>query len=254
MCDLFGLSCNYEDRANASLDLFAKQTTDPKRRDRGPSTHGWGIVWWNDRHRIQEVKTEDDLVKKPAKDNEEFYNAIEHAKSTNIIAHTRRASMGEKCGLNCHPFTTKYFGRYWAFAHNGTVKGVQRHQDSKGTTDSEDIFHVMMDHVKQDYDVGRSFGFIPALKSAIKKILYDYPGASLNFLLSDGNMHYAYSNYPDRPICMLKRPFKTEGPAILLSTEKLDTFDSANWKEIPQYRLLTINCGQIIDLDDEEVR
>ena len=55
MCDLFGLSCNHEDRANVSLDRFVRQTPDPERQDRGPSTHGWGVVWWNDRHRLQEV-------------------------------------------------------------------------------------------------------------------------------------------------------------------------------------------------------
>ena len=264
MCDLFGLSCNHEDRANVSLDRFVRQTTDPERQDRGPSTHGWGVVWWNDRHRLQEVKAEDDQVEKPAKDNEKFYQAIECAKSTNIIVHTRRASKGEKCGLNCHPFTTKYFGREWGFAHNGTVMGIQRHQDAIGTTDSENVFLWMMDHVKQNYDRDGFSGFIPALKSAIKKILDDDKRwrekesasghAKLNFLLSDGDMHYAYSNYPGRPICMIQRSedIKKEGPSILLSTEKLNELpDSDNWKEIPQNRLLTLNCGQIIDLDTD---
>ena len=68
-------------------------------------------------------------------------------RSTNVIAHIRRATRGIVALENTHPFVRELWGRYWIFAHNGTLEhfapslnGVYR---PVGTTDSERAFCYM---------------------------------------------------------------------------------------------------------------
>ena len=44
-------------------------------------------------------------------------------KSRNIIAHVRKATIGEVSLENAHPFIRELWGRQWVFAHNGDLKG-----------------------------------------------------------------------------------------------------------------------------------
>ncbi len=46
-------------------------------------------------------------------------------KSTNVIAHIRKATQGQVALENCHPFVRELWGRYWVFAHNGDLKGIR---------------------------------------------------------------------------------------------------------------------------------
>jgi predicted glutamine amidotransferase len=43
-------------------------------------------------------------------------------KSRNIIAHVRKATIGEVALENAHPFVRELWGRQWVFAHNGDLK------------------------------------------------------------------------------------------------------------------------------------
>lgn len=43
-------------------------------------------------------------------------------KSKSIIAHVRKATIGEVCLENAHPFVRQLWGRHWVFAHNGDLK------------------------------------------------------------------------------------------------------------------------------------
>ena len=46
-------------------------------------------------------------------------------KSLNVICHIRKATNGRVCLENTHPFTRELWGRHWAFAHNGKLKGIK---------------------------------------------------------------------------------------------------------------------------------
>jgi len=86
----------------------------------------------------------------------------------------------------------------------------------------------------------------PAMKKAVRQILDDFPGIKLNFLMSDGNMHYAFSHYYDTPHpkpMYIQRNMKGYGNAVLLSTQ---AFGGGNWEKIPVDRLLVLNCGEVI--------
>ena len=92
-------------------------------------------------------------------------------------------------------------------------------------------------------------GLYPAMKKAVKQILDDYPGIKLNFLMSDGNMHYTFSHYSGKPM-YIQRNMKGYGNAVILSTR---IFGGGNWEEIPVDRLLVLNCGEIIVCSDKMI-
>jgi len=250
MCDLFGLSCNEEDRATKSLPIFQK-----KFGTHETNHHGWGIAYFDNNGLV--IEKASDGSEFAAAGNEEFRKTVDKARSKNIIAHLRTAS-GETdvCELNCHPFEYHYHERKWIFAHNGFVTSdFDRHPDAKGTTDSETIFHKMMGYVDEHMRRDSIRGLYPAIKKAIRQILNDYPGIKLNFLMSDGNMYYVFSHYYSQPPCNAYRPkpmyiqrnMKGYGNAILISTQD---FGDGNWEKIPDDSLIVLNCGEIIVRSD----
>ena len=244
MCDLFGLSCNEEDRATKSLPKFANQFgTYDKNCD------GWGVAYFDNNVAFVEKASERNTQKGEssfaAAENKKFFDAVDEARSTNIIAHVRTASGAtDVCELNCHPFKYRYHERDWIFAHNGYVmnRNFERDPGAEGSTDSETIFHKMMRYVDGHMSGGSIRGLYPAMKKAVRQILDDYPGIKLNFLMSDGNMYYVFSHYDVKPM-YIQRNLKGYGNAILISTQD---FGDGNWKKIPADSLLVLNCGEVI--------
>ena len=121
---------------------------------------------------------------------------------------------------------------------------LKKHPAAEGDTDSENIFHQIMDYVDEYMEGDAMHGLYPALKKAVKRILDDYgkDNINLNFLMSDGNMHYAFSHYDGKPMYMLGRT-KGYGGAVLLSTQKVT---GENWQEIGTDRLLAITRGEVL--------
>ena len=68
--------------------------------------------------------------------------------SGNVIAHIRKATQGRVALQNTHPFMRELWGRYWAFAHNGDLKGFEPRLHGSfrpvGDTDSERAFCWLM--------------------------------------------------------------------------------------------------------------
>tara|TARA_B100000945_G_C20424842_1_gene619894 strand:- start:3553 stop:4263 length:711 start_codon:yes stop_codon:yes gene_type:complete len=234
MCDLFGLSCNKEDRATRSLPIFSEYG--------GSNPHGWGIGWFEKNKAIvHRAPRRADL-------DEHFFETIDKASSKNLISHVRWATHGEKCECNCHPFKRNQNGRDWLFAHNGWVDGAENHPLAEGDTDSESIFNEIIDNLIEYQNSDKIKGKYPAIKNAIKKIFQQYHGTiNLNMFLSDGNMMYIFNHYSSKPIYMLRRS-KIYGNAILISTRKLT---NEYWEKIPSDRLLAINNGEIEVISDK---
>ena len=65
-------------------------------------------------------------------------------RSLNVIAHIRKATRGPVALENTHPFVRELWGRYWIFAHNGTLEGYRPAPGERyrpvGSTDSEAAF------------------------------------------------------------------------------------------------------------------
>ena len=241
MCDLLGISCNEMERASISLPEFALRYS---KRNR----HGWGIAYFDGAHAVIKRDTG------KAHGNKKFEETWKKVRSKNFVAHLRLKSQGEEHVLSCHPFKEELMGRNLIFAHNGTVYGFQRHKYACGGTDSESIFKEMVDYMRDYMKEGRIHGLYPALVDAIQKIFKHYGrNITLNFLMSDGSMYYAFNHYTGAPVYMLKRkpgfgkPSGSTKRAILFSTK---TFTNENWVKIPKDKLLVANNGEVITLSD----
>lgn len=239
MCDLFGMSRNVEDRATRSLPIFSARYSQV-------NPHGWGIGWWKGNTAIvKRAAGRADLDSK-------FEEATEKARSNVIVAHVRFKTGGEPCVCNCHPFKHLYRNRDWLLIHNGWVNDVDNHPRADGETDSEQIFHQIMDKVAEYQESDVFKGQYAALKNGIKHILQTYGvDIRLNLIISDGQTlyafhHYRYNDGSPKPIYMLRRT-KEDGEAVVISTQRLS---DENWEAIPEDRLVAINGGEILVISD----
>ena len=75
--------------------------------------------------------------------------------SRNVIAHIRKATVGEVALENCHPFVRELWGRYWVFAHNGTLPDFEPSLHGSfrpvGQTDSERAFCWLMQELAKSH-------------------------------------------------------------------------------------------------------
>ena len=167
-----------------------------------------------------------------------YFKAVEVAESDIIISHIRHASCGEKNERNCHPFVRQYDGRDWVFAHNGHVDGLYVHPLTTGETDSESVFHILMDNIEDQRDV------MSGLQYGITSLFEDYEFGRqirLNFLLSDGTNVYAFGHHPEKPM-YYQNLYHKQGARTMVSTQVLD---GTPWVKLPSDRLLIVAQGQI---------
>jgi predicted glutamine amidotransferase len=116
-------------------------------------------------------------------------------KSTNVIAHIRKATQGQVALENCHPFVRELWGRYWVFAHNGALKEFAPTIDGPfrpvGNTDSELAFCYLLQELRRRF--GDTPPALPALRTAIGELARAIAGyGTFNMMLSDGSALFAH--------------------------------------------------------------
>jgi len=210
MCRLFAFKSSIPSEVHRSL-LRAENAL-AAQSDKHPD--GWGVVYYIDKfpHVIKNTKTavEDHLFEK--------VSGIVSSKT--VLAHIRKASVGDINILNCHPFQ---YGP-WSFAHNGEIKPWNKVSDQLlahvtpqfkrfilGNTDSEVCFYIFLSFLQQKNDIHANDiphqDIIRALQETVKIIReisksFKKP-ALLTFLLTNGNtilgchggMELLYSTY-----------------------------------------------------------
>ncbi|MFN3688027.1 class II glutamine amidotransferase [Salinarimonas sp.] len=186
MCELLGMSANVPTDIRFSFAGLARRGGGT-----GPHRDGWGIAFYEGRgcrafHDPQ-----------PSADSE-IAGLIRRypIKSRTVIAHVRRANRGRVALENTHPFLRELWGRPFAFAHNGQLKGAKRLPLGAyrpiGTTDSEHAFAFMLHRLRSRYEREPA----PAtLDRRIAEIVAELaPMGVLNLLLSDGRTLYAFAD------------------------------------------------------------
>lgn len=227
MCDLIGLCCDSASKAIPLLNSFAEHSI------RNP--HGWGIAYYRGSEAILRKKPESALASK------EFFRTMDEAESEIIISHIRNASCGDKHERNCHPFKHDFRGRQWIFAHNGHVDGITIHPRSGGETDSETVFHMLLDSIDRANDPYS--GIIGGLECLFNE--YEHGRAvKLNFLLSDGENMYAFSHHQEKPMFTSGKQAES-GESMVISTQLLD---GMNWAKLPEDRLLVACRGKLLKM------
>jgi predicted glutamine amidotransferase len=225
MCELFGFSGENAGRADALLCSFAGHAV------RNP--HGWGIAYYD--------KGELTLKKKPetALASPDYRRAAGEAEGNIIISHIRHASCGEVHERNCHPFVGELGGRQWTFAHNGHIDGICLHPHCGGETDSEAVFHMLLDSIAASGDP------YTGIVKCVDTLFHEYEfgrEVRLNFLLSDGETLYAFNHHPEKTMYRGDRP-TAGGPSVVVATQVLD---AGPWEALPEDCVIVVRRGKVV--------
>jgi glutamine amidotransferase len=189
---------------NVPTDIVFSFTGFATRGGRTDTHHdGWGIAFFEGKgvrhfvdHHAAIVSPIADLIKRWP------------LKSTNVIAHIRKATQGRVALENCHPFVRELWGRYWVFAHNGDLKEFSPMLDGPyrpvGTTDSEWAFCYLLQQLHRRF--GEQAPSLPALTAAMDELAHEIAAyGTFNMMLSDGsalfchcstNLYYVIRRYP----------------------------------------------------------
>lgn len=216
----------------------------------GSHTNGWGVATYEDH--LPRV----DRQAWAAYHGEHFKRAAAKIFSCQVLAHVRRATVGEPKISNTHPFVD---GR-WSFIHNGTVPNFDKIRPRlqevlsakqlkaiKGDTDSEHIFHYLR-HLQNHQP---ECSPIDILRLGLNQII-EWCGEidpsaqiSLNVIMTDGEQMFGsrfgrtlYSverrGIHDCEICgfphVHHRPNRSHR-AVVVASEPIGHED---WREIPE--------------------
>lgn len=149
MCRLYAFRANEPTRVECSLVHAQNALMEQSKGDLHGymHAHGWGVADYPDGTPLIEKQTW------AAFHGEHFKKKAARVFAKTVVAHVRRATVGELSIVNTHPF----HNGNWIFAHNGTLPNFSRVQDIMidhidpfyvneimGTTDSEHIFLYLL--------------------------------------------------------------------------------------------------------------
>ena len=185
MCQLLGMNCNVPTDICFSFEGFHRRGGVTDHHD-----DGWGIAFF------EGAGARIFLDSKPAVESPIAELVRNYPiRSMNVVAHIRKATKGVVSLENTHPFVRELWGRYWIFAHNGTLndfspqlEGVYR---PVGGTDSERAFCHMLERLRARFPAEQ-----PPLEdcfAAIQEMTADIAAhGRFNFLLSNGEYLFAH--------------------------------------------------------------
>jgi glutamine amidotransferase len=157
MCRLFGFrsvipSQVHRSLVNADNALIAQSERHPD---------GWGVAYYVD-DAPHVTRSADSALT-----DHLFRRVSGVVSSQTVLAHVRKATVGERNVLNCHPFQ---YGR-WTFAHNGEIPAFERCKGAieemvsprlrpfiLGDTDSERIFFLFLTHLSEQAPLSQRLG------------------------------------------------------------------------------------------------
>jgi predicted glutamine amidotransferase len=168
--------------------------------------HGWGIAYYlsgeTSPHEVRSVNA--------AFSDERFRRVSEFLTANAVVAHVRKATVGDLTPENTHPF---HWGG-WTFCHNGTLFGYSQIKDQLrerlnprfhdcivGSTDSEMLFYLVLSALENaGLDVDSPPDIFPdSIDAAVGELLdwlrdlcegthADEREAMMNFILTNGRV------------------------------------------------------------------
>jgi ergothioneine biosynthesis protein EgtC len=239
---------------------------------------GFGVGWY-----VPELSPRPAVFRSitPAWNNENLLGLARVTVSGCILAHVRAASPGlSVTETNCHPFS---HGRY-AFMHNGVVGGFDRVRRAllqslsdkafpvvRGTTDSELMFALFLDHHRllEGHDAADRMAV--ALEATLQQVVEAVARAGisedsyLNLAVTDGHRAVASRFTTGAPsgaaslyvhngkqyvcdddgVCRMVSPDVGQG-AVLVCSEPLS--EDAGWERVPPNHLVLVNEDRSVTL------
>lgn len=227
MCELFGISSARKVDCSDLLNTFFSHAAE--------HPDGWGLA----RFYGNSVS----LEKEPVSALESVYlknRLTDEIREDVLIAHIRKASVGNLSYRNSHPFARRdASGRLWTLAHNGTIfespELAPYAQIQKGSTDSERILYYLVDRI----NAGGNPGALSAEKrfSVVEDVVRTItPQNMVNLLIYDGDLLYTHANRKDS-LHLLRRE-----DSVVISSKPLT---QADWEPAPLNTLLAFRHGKL---------
>src|SRR5262245_10780170 len=176
------------------------QSYHSEERDEPLNGDGFGVAWY-----APELTREPAVFRSvtPAWNNRNLLDLARVVRSPCILAHVRAATQAtELSEANCHPFR---HGPY-AFMHNGDVGGFpslrrallarlsdEAFQSIRGSTDSEHVFALFQDRLREERQEDRGAAMGAALRRTIREVVAlvrEHGGGApsyLNLAVADGD-------------------------------------------------------------------
>lgn len=253
MCQLLGMNCNTPTDIVFSFTGFSNRAGKT-----GEHTDGFGIAFFEGEGVRLFVDAQPALVSPIAALIKNY-----PIKSKNVIAHIRKATLGQIELKNCHPFCRELWGRYWVFSHNGDLKNFHPTLHGAfhpvGQTDSEMAFCWIMQELSKAHVRMPSFDeFSNTLSELVAQVC---PYGTFNFMLSNGEvlwafcttkLYYIIRRYPftsahlhdeDMAIDFSQVTTPQDQVAVIV-TEPLTTDEV--WTPIQPYKLITFYEGAVL--------
>ena len=172
MCRLFGFRSVIPSQVHRSLvaadNALGFQSSD--------HPDGWGVAYY--------MEGTPHVTRSPATalSDHLFQRVSGVVASETVLAHVRKATVGEISVLNCHPFQ---YGR-WVMAHNGEIREFGKSREKLlaeiaprlrrfilGDTDSEVIFFLFLTHLAQHGPLANRLGVesvVDALRATVRQV------------------------------------------------------------------------------------
>jgi glutamine amidotransferase len=256
MCQLLGMNCNVPTDICFSFEGFCA---------RGGHTadhaDGWGIAFFEgqgcrmflDSHPSTSSPIAELVRRYPIK-------------SKHVIAHIRKATRGAVALQNCHPFQRELWGRYWVFAHNGTLADyvappgdVYR---AVGETDTEAAFCWMLDVLRRRFPLAKPplAELVASIAESTEELRRHGP---FNYLLSDGEhffahcstgLHYIVRQAPFAAAHLIDRDVTVDFSEVTTPNDRVAVIatvpltDNEVWTPIAPNELVVFQDGQPLGL------
>jgi predicted glutamine amidotransferase len=191
MCQLLGMNANTPTDVMFSFAGLAHRADEHK--------DGFGIAFFEERG-LRHFIDPHSARSSPVAEMVKHYPI----RSDVVIAHIRKATVGKVALENCHPFVRELWGRYWVFAHNGSLTcgpggfAPRLHGAFRpvGDTDSELAFCWLMQ------ELAKAHAGVPSVQelACTLRELLPQPAAhgTFNVLLSNGQALFAHSSTHSR--------------------------------------------------------
>ncbi|RAL24959.1 class II glutamine amidotransferase [Lujinxingia litoralis] len=168
MCRLFGFRSVITSQVHRSL--ISADNALMRQSERHPD--GWGVAYYvaGVPHVVKSVNS--------AVSDSLFQRVSGVVASETVVAHLRKATVGNLSILNSHPFQ---YGS-WVLAHNGQIPDFARYREAViarvspvfrrfilGDTDSEVIFYLLLSKMAQRFDVHRKGAPLAELSAALRE-------------------------------------------------------------------------------------
>ncbi|HEY9826586.1 MAG TPA: class II glutamine amidotransferase [Stenomitos sp.] len=255
MCQLLGMNCNVPTDICFSFTGFCA---------RGGSTDdhkdGWGIAFFEGpgcRLFIDEKSSATSPVANLVKQYP--------IHSQHVIAHIRKATQGKVALQNCHPFRRELWGRYWVFAHNGDLQGIEEPTKGLyrpvGDTDSERAFCLILEALRTAFPQGQftTLQLYTVLQEVTNRLSQH---GIFNYLLSDGvhlvahcstNLHYIVRQAPFAKAHLVDQDVTVDFQELTTPQDRvaviatLPLTDNETWTAIAPNQLLLFQDGRPLD-------